>query len=365
MKKAILLATILLISLSAGCLLNSVQATTTITKIQSARGTGTGTSITVNLPATPTEGDALIAVVGFKYSGAAVSVSDIVQTGVDWQFIQTSQANNKAIVIIWAGVVGSGASSSMTIQLTGAVTAAVADVGEYSGLNTEYILANGCDQSTNGKGTTTPTNTGTTSTTRYTNELWVAGTVLTNSLTQTSSTNSFTLTDGAVSGTISVGYLETIVSSTGDATTGTNFVGTGSNPWTAVIVTFPAASSMTLTPSHGVKGSGTTIQCNGNGLATDTTINAKWDGADITFTGDHTSDHGGSFLVTITLPPTAAAGDHSVIVQDDATSAHATFAVSDPVSVLPESDLGISSLLIAVALAMVVWAGVAKRAKKE
>lgn len=363
MKKAVLLVTILLISLTAGCLLNSVQAATTISKVQSARGTAASSnSITVNLAATPTEGNALVAIVGFKYSGASVSVSDIVQTGVDWQFVQTSQANNKSIVVIWAGVVGSGASSSISIQLTGAVTAAVADVVEYSGLNTDF-LSTGGDQSWPGKGTGTPVNTGTTPTTKYTNELWVAGTILTSSIAQTSSTNSFTLTDGAVYGTISVGYLDNIVSSIGTATTGTNFV--GSSAWTAVIVTFPAASSMTLTPSHGVKGSGTTIECNGKGLAADTPINAKWDGADITFNGDHSSDHGGSFLVTITLPPTAAAGEHSVIVEDDATHAHATFVVSDPVSVLPESDIGISSLLIAVALAMVVWAGVTKRAKKE
>lgn len=304
-----------------------------------------------------------------KYSSSSAGITDISQTGVEWQELQTSPISGasgaRTKVLILAGIVGSGASSTITITLSGTITAAVADVNEYSGLSTDYLENYGTGSeiyAQNSNSASSNLNTNPTATTRYPNELWIGGTIARS--TQTTPLNSFTLEDGAFyNSAISVGYLYKIVTSTGIAQTGTTSASAG--PWSAVLVTLPAAASMTLKPSHGVRGSDTVIECNGTGVAADTTINAKWNGADITFTGEHTSDHGGSFLVNITLPPTAAAGSHSVIVTDGATSAHATFTVSDPVSVLPESDLGISSLLIAIALAMVVWMGITKRAKKK
>jgi hypothetical protein len=371
MKKAILLMAILIIGLVTGCFLTPASAAgTTISQVgSSARGTTTGSSLSVTTSATPTEGNVLIAVVGIRYSSGSAGISSMVQGGVDWQELQTSPISGtsgaRTKVLILAGIVDSGASSAISITFSGTISAAVADVKEYNGVSTDFIENHNPDYDayTSYSGSSTATDTRASSTTAYTNELWIAGTIARSD--QSSPLNSFALTDGTTfGGSISVGYLDKIVTSTGTAQTGTTIASSG--VWSAVLVTLPATSTMTLNPSHGVKGSSTSIEASGTGIAADSPITAQWDGADVTFSGSHSSDHGGSFLVTIALPPTAQAGSHSVIVTDaTSNSAHATFLVTDPVSVLPESDIGISGILIAVTLAIAVWTTITRKSKKS
>lgn len=210
-----------------------------ITRVQgNARGTSLTNSISVTMTSTPTSGDMLIATIGTYSSTAFATVSSISETGVTW----TRQAQETygsgsywRVVEIWAGVVGSGALTSITINLAVAADyGAIADVCEYSGLLTSGFL----DKTAVNTGSSTAPDTGTTATTTQPNELWIGNTGVAAS-PQTNPTNGFTLLDGVSFSSFSVAYLENIVNAIGTANSGTTIpAGVG---WVGCIATFKAS----------------------------------------------------------------------------------------------------------------------------
>ncbi len=220
------------------------------------RGTSTSSTISVTLSNTPTSGDVLIAVIGTDLTStnfnqpSTITISSISQTGVTWtkQVVQTDSGGSyfawyAADVEIWLGTVSSGASTSVTITLSGSANGgAVADIGEYSGIATSPLDKTAVNPSSTAS---TSTTTGTTTTTSQASELWIGGVTVEAGATQSSSnsqppTNGFTLSDGsAYNSAMSVAYLQNIVSATGTASSGTTT--TSSNRYVGCIATFKAA----------------------------------------------------------------------------------------------------------------------------
>ena len=217
-----------------------VHASGGIIRVQgNSRGTSTTSSISVTMASTPTSGNLLIACIGSLDSNPSYdSVSSISEGGVTWTKQIQEQAESYIDSEIWVGVVGSGASVSITINLASTPNyGAVADVCEYSGLATSGFL----DKTATNGGSSTSPSTGTTAATSQANELWIGCTTL-NYYGQSTPTNGFTLLDGAAFGTdMSLAYLENIVTSTGTASSGT--AGGGSNWWAGCIATFSARAA--------------------------------------------------------------------------------------------------------------------------
>jgi hypothetical protein len=220
-----------------------------ITRIQGpARGTSTTTTISVTLSGTPVNGNVLVACIGGN-PDTTTAVQSITQTGVTWSpVVGVSQYMTAEI---WVGIVGSGASTSVSITLTASVAGAVADICEYSGL----VTVSPVDKSNSAYDNGSPTSglTGTTATTTQADELWV-GIVCTGQV-QSTPLNGFTLLDGAVSNYTSVSFLEKIVSATGTANSGTSW--TGGYSCAGCIATFKAsgATLKTVTDSLGLSDS--------------------------------------------------------------------------------------------------------------
>ncbi len=202
-------------------------------------------SFTVTLNSTPTIGNLLIATVGVSDVRDGNTVYSLSQSGVTWtQQVYNSQ--NGVDAEIWAGTIGSGASSSITITLTSlgtdaTVSYAVADICEYSGLATFGFL----DQvAINNGNVGLQTDTGTTLTTSQPSELWI-GAIATNNYAQETSTNGFVLFDGQDNnGNGGLAYLQNIVSVMGQANSGTSLPAYA--VWSGCIATF-ATSAVTAT----------------------------------------------------------------------------------------------------------------------
>ena len=195
---------------------------------------GNSNSLALTLDNTPTSGNVLVAVVGTfgSYPPLVQSISQ--QTGsVTWTqraFRSTSTLYGRRVEI-WTGIVSGTVSPNLTITLapsdgSGSAYAdpVIADVCEYSGLNTGslYDTSNGADSV--GSNGTRSLSTGTITTTNQANELWIGGIFNVcdsgNGDIDTSPTNSFTMFDGVgavYSQTKSLAYLEKIVTSTGSA----------------------------------------------------------------------------------------------------------------------------------------------------
>lgn len=223
----------------------------TISRVQGAtRGynNSNGSTITVTLGTTPTQGNTLFAVIGTTQdTNGFVGVSSISQTGVTWtkqhqyQYQPSWYYNGE----IWLGVVGSGASTSITINLLNVVTlrCAIADVMEYSGIASSSQLDT---TATNDTRYSSTTDTGTTTATTQTDELWL-GAIPCYGSAQGSASNGFTVLDGGTgqtcwndAGTFYVGTFEKIVNGTGTANTNSGVSGT--IYWIGLIATFKAAS---------------------------------------------------------------------------------------------------------------------------
>ena len=229
-----------------------------VTRVQgNARGTSTSTSISVTMASTPTSGNVLIATIGTK-SSSVITVSSVTQTGVTWSYVTSKTYSLYTLDSeIWFGVVGSGASTSITVTLSGtAGNGAVADVCEYSGLATSDYL----DKTASASGSSTSTSTGTTATTTQANELWL-GAITVGGLSdpQSSPTNGFSMLDGNAYFVTSLAYLEKIVSSTGTANSHTTLAGEGG--YAGCIATFKAVQD-TTPPTYSNIGANTTIAGN-------------------------------------------------------------------------------------------------------
>jgi len=210
-----------------------------ITRVQgNAKGTSTTNNISVTMASTPTSGNVLIAVIGMNTSSKNVSVTSIIQTGVTWT-LQVRSTNGSYLGIeIWLGVVGAGAATGITINLSGnAAYGGVADVCEYSGVAISGYL----DKTAINAGTSYQIDTGTTVTTTQADELWIGGGSPAGADTQSSPTNGFTLLDGVYYNYVSVSYLEKIVSATGTANSGTT-IGVY-HVWAGCIATFKASGA--------------------------------------------------------------------------------------------------------------------------
>jgi hypothetical protein len=211
-----------------------------ITRVQgNARGfITTGTSITVTQVSDPINGNVNVAIIAC-YGASGMKVSSIAQTGVTWTY-QIKKTTTGMAVAIWFGVVGAGASKTITITLAvSAYNGAVGDVCEYSGVLTSSFL----DKTAINTGTGTTSDTGTTANTTQADELWI-GAILSDYRAQSNPTQGFTLLDGAqIPGECSGGYLEKIVSAIGTANSGDTL--TSSSVWLGCIATFKAAAGAT------------------------------------------------------------------------------------------------------------------------
>lgn len=207
----------------------------TITRIQYKRGTSNQTStITVVLDNAPTVGNTLIAAIGNASDGGDCHVTSISQIGVNWSKIKSS-ANYPSIVVeseIWLGNVFSSASTTITVNLSQALYYHVCNVCEYSGL-----LSSPLDKTASNIGYGNTVDSGTTATTSQANELWVgclAGGSGSAGLSNV--TNGFTMLDGVRFISLSVGFCEKIVSTTGSANVSATTA--YSPPWAGCIATF-------------------------------------------------------------------------------------------------------------------------------
>jgi hypothetical protein len=212
-----------------------------------ARGTTGFTPTTVTLPSIPVQGNLLIAVVGIVCSSTYVpSVTSITQTGVTWsrqvQAYNAPEYNDWWVVEIWAGVVGSGASTSVSIAWTGlgSSNTCIADICEYSGLVTSGFLDKTASNSC-GTAKTNALDTGTTATTTQATELWIGGTFIQSTTDAQSlrSGSTFTFLDGTNNGLGSLAYYEKIVSTTGTADSGSTTA--NADWWIGAIATFIAS----------------------------------------------------------------------------------------------------------------------------
>lgn|GEM_PF-4822335 len=235
-----------------------VQGGSGCTSTSISRGTATsGSSVSVTLANTPANGDALIATVSLT-SSSAIQVSSISETGATWAKQAAHTGNGWPNDEIWATFGVSGASTSVTVNLSVSIGyGVVVDIAEFSGLASSPL-----DQNASNSGSGTSCSTGTTSTTTQSNELWIGGcdaNAGTSSIAQSSPTNGFTLIDGVnftdSNGNYSTGsLLYKIVSSTGAANTGVTFANSVSG-YAGAIATFagtpgpppPPPSDFTIT----------------------------------------------------------------------------------------------------------------------
>jgi hypothetical protein len=228
---------------------------TTITRTQGPKkGTSTTSSTCqVTLSNTPQEGNVLIACIGIKHSGGAISVSSISQTGVNWsQQVGNNNPSSWQNVEIWLGIVGSGASTDVTVNLYPTPDyGCTVDICEYNGINT----ANALDQSRTDSGYGPTAYTGTTSPTTQAEELWIGACVIGTYNLIPPAVNGFTLLDGTANpDQIVVAYLEKKVFNIGTANSGATKYPSGNVPWDGCIATFKAADSNFETPIVRVQG---------------------------------------------------------------------------------------------------------------
>ena len=186
-------------------------------------------------------GDTLVLVIGNDHDGA-FAPSTVTQTGVTWfadVSLDTASAHPRSCEI-WHGVVGAGASTTISVTGGGTNPQVIADVAEFSGLTGSPLDQVASSLSTS----TTMTDTGTTPVTAQGKELWVGG-IMTGSPpgmgpTQTNPTNNFTGFGGTYpngwGGGGSLEYLYEIVGATGAANSGTTL--SAATQYAGVIATY-------------------------------------------------------------------------------------------------------------------------------
>lgn len=220
-----------------------------ITLVQGpARGTGTTSPISVTMASAPIQGNVLIATVTGYTQGSGIGIIAITQVGVTWSKAISWYPTNNNGAEIWRGIVGAGASASISVDIGVPTYGDIVNICEWSGLAT----VNPVDQTAkNDDGTvpSSPSDTGTTPTTTQDNELWIGciAAVL-GGTDQSAPTNGFTLLDGC-GASLSNGYLYKIVTSTGTANSGTTTSGPASY-WVGCVATFYAGEKGTLQLTH-------------------------------------------------------------------------------------------------------------------
>jgi hypothetical protein len=209
----------------------SYQTPTLVQGPASNTSTITSGTFNVNLSNQPQAGNLLILFYGSLSTSAYAYISGISQTNVAWNSAKVYQPSGQWDAEIWYGVVSANAGTQITITVAGgsSTTGEQADVCEWSGIRSTSPV----DQTAgNSGGYVTESDTGTTSTTTQTYELWLGGTFCMQSSTtaQSNPTNGFTMLDGAMNTAwstsyIGVAYLYKTATSTGAADSGTSFGG--------------------------------------------------------------------------------------------------------------------------------------------
>jgi hypothetical protein len=227
-----------------------VQANNGVDIIKLVQGPKTSENPTFTLDQTPTSGNLLIATIGTYGATSYESVSSVSETGVTWTkqvsaYHSTSFLNSE----IWAGVVGSSASASITITVNFPLESYGLSVVvcEYNGTATSGFL----DRSANYFGAGGSAVTGTTDATTQITELCIGSISATPSTySQSSPLNGYTLYGGSSGSFLSQAYLQKIVSSTGVQSSGTTLSG-ANGVWVGCIATFKSKYYLTVSSSHG------------------------------------------------------------------------------------------------------------------
>ncbi len=229
------------------------------TRVQSASGSTGGSaasSFTVTVAA-PGNGNTLVAVISTR--GTTVNrVSSITQTGATWVQATEGVNANGDTTEIWYAPNVSGAGTVATINLAAPLFAS-AVVAEYSGILTLSPL----DQTANNSGNGTAATTGGTGTTVQGSEVWVGGIGLPgSSLTLGSILSSFNTianaqsSSGTTANNANVYALDSIVSSTGTASSGGTISGGSSGTiaqrGTATTANVGSGTTMTINTPAGV-----------------------------------------------------------------------------------------------------------------
>ncbi len=218
-----------------------VSAQSGITRVQYDRGTATsGTTVTTTMGSTPVSGNLLIAAISADPYYSTESVASVSETGAAWsKVVGYDGGSGGTLVEIWKGNVSSGASTTITTTFGYALSAAVVNVCEYSGLS--GIV----DQNNSAVGTGSPSSTGTITTTQASELIIGAITVFPGTYNQTTPQNGFILLDGSIvnlGNQVTGAYLENIVSSTGTYSTGTSAVSISN--YDGCIASFEAGASV-------------------------------------------------------------------------------------------------------------------------
>jgi hypothetical protein len=190
-------------------------------------------------------------------------VSSITQTGATWTCIGRTTDQEYNYTEIWAAFNVSNAGTTITVHLSGAPSGgagsgSVADVAQYSGISSADQTAGAVGES----GSSPPTSvTGTTPTTVQNSELFIGAVGLGDPAgeSQSNPTNGFTLFDGvADSNTFSLAYLQKIVASEGQASSGTTFPAYELNEYTSEIATFKGPTQANVLKGYKFQFTGTT-----------------------------------------------------------------------------------------------------------
>ena len=296
-------------------------------RVQSATGfsaASTSTSFTVTMPAAPTNGNALIAVISTRGS-AANQITAVASTGAVWTRAAQSVSTGTTTEI-WSAPVGASAGTVVTFTtLTGRCSGVVI---EYSG-----VLASPADQTASASNTGTAAVTGTTGATTQAGELWIGGIGFPNSTpTLGSILNSFTsvanvvTTSTTAANNVKVYALESIVSAIGTASSGGTL--STSVAWSGQITTFKAATTTALTltgadaTNYTLNGATGTVQITAAPLTITASNQSKTYGETVTFGSGSTQFTSTGLQVaetigTITLASTggistAAAGTYPI-----------------------------------------------------
>ena len=206
----------------------SVADSSEISRVQgNANGSTFSNTISINLTATPQDGDVLIAAVGAGCNDSIIGVSNITEGGVSWTPIDSYDIPSSEVMRphyqlesytceIWIGIVDSEANSSLTVDLTNIATyGATCDVCEYNNINNTAAFDQYGNSAIEDYGTSLPT--GFTPPTTQSNELWI-GAIWTDGGQQSNAGGGFVLMDGtANSYGNSLSFVEKIVDETGVA----------------------------------------------------------------------------------------------------------------------------------------------------
>jgi hypothetical protein len=212
-----------------------------IARVQKVNGSSVSTGpIAATWGSTTTAGNLLVAVVGMSATSG-----ETITPPAGWTLAAGGTGDNTSssphlLVSIYYIENAAARSGSESFSLSGTgVGGGWIELLEYSGMG---VTAGPVDKTTGNTGSSSSPSSGTTASTTTASEVWIAGFSTGSGITSFSSpTNSFAILDQTTFGTgLRGGALESIVSSTGAASTGVTSANAG---WAGAIATFAAAGA--------------------------------------------------------------------------------------------------------------------------